>query len=276
MPLAPNLASTLWATGPKRERRDHPVVTGMSEPETPPHAVSASSIDPAPPAVGGVWLTAGPVREPIQGLFLELLSPNQPNPGLLDALLEELGRPVKKLDVALEYLGLRPDRTGSRGTGAAPPGGTEAGARLVAGGAGPARGRPPHRAGAGNSDAGPLVLVHEVFDSFAEPEKELVRRYAALAVRGEPHEAIVAALRAGNVGEAGFTQALIAVRRAVRHSTPPSCSAPTARPASSSAACRARPRTSCAKDSRATTCSSCRRACSRARPTTPTSSSSST
>src|SRR5258705_11888388 len=71
-----------------------------------------------------------------------------------------------------------------------------------------------------SADAGPLVLVHEVFDSFAEPEKELVRRYAALAVRGEPHEAIVAALRAGNFGAAGFTQALIPVPRAVRSVAP--------------------------------------------------------
>ena len=59
------------------------------------------------------------------------------------------------------------------------------------------------------------MLVHEVFDSFTEPEKELVRRYAALAIRGKPHEAIVAALRTG-VGEAGFTKELSAVRRTVR------------------------------------------------------------
>ena len=48
------------------------------------------------------------------------------------------------------------------------------------------------------ADAGPLVLVHEVFDSFAEPEKELVRRYAALALRGESHEAIVASCAPGS------------------------------------------------------------------------------
>src|SRR5262249_16660493 len=52
-------------------------------------------------------------------------------------------------------------------------------------------------------------------DRFSEPEKELVRRYAALAIRGEPHEAIVAALRTG-IGEAGFTQGLREVRRTVR------------------------------------------------------------
>ena len=70
------------------------------------------------------------------------------------------------------------------------------------------------------ADVGPLVLVHEVFDSFTEPEKEMVRRYAALAVRGQPHEAIVAALRSGCVGKVGFTQALVAVRRAVRSLDP--------------------------------------------------------
>src|SRR5262249_54300920 len=66
------------------------------------------------------------------------------------------------------------------------------------------------------ADAGALVLVHEVFDSFGEPEKELVRQYAALAVRGEPHETIVAALSARNVGETEFTHALTAVRRTGR------------------------------------------------------------
>ena len=44
----------------------------------------------------------------------------------------------------------------------------------------------------------------------AEPEKELVRQYGALAIRGEPHEAIVAALRATNLGGTGFTQTLSA------------------------------------------------------------------
>ena len=65
------------------------------------------SIEPPASTVRGVWLTAGPVHEPIQRLLLELLAPNQPNVGLREALLEELGRPVKKLAVALEYLGLR-------------------------------------------------------------------------------------------------------------------------------------------------------------------------
>ena len=90
----------------------------MSAQHTPPRSDSVSSTEPPAPAVSGIWLMAGPVREPIQGLLLELLSPNQPNPGLAEALVEELGRPVKKLDVALEYLGLR--RTGLDGEGAVP------------------------------------------------------------------------------------------------------------------------------------------------------------
>src|SRR4029453_3029040 len=90
----------------------------MSAQETPPRSDSVSSTEPSAPAVSGIWLMAGPVREPIQGLLLDLLSPNQPNPGLAEALVEELGRPVKKLDVALEYLGLR--RIGLDGEGVVP------------------------------------------------------------------------------------------------------------------------------------------------------------
>jgi hypothetical protein len=145
------------------------------------------------------------VQTPIETLIIDMLASNLPSRVLREAELEELRRGAKLADVALEYLGLRtisvdgdgeiPLRSWVRLT-----------ARLVAGGAGPARGRPPIGILINTADAGPLVLVHEVFDSFAEPEKELVRRYAALAVRGEPHEAIVAALRAGNVGEAGFTR----------------------------------------------------------------------
>ena len=125
------------------------------------------------------------------------------------------------------------------------------------------------------ADAGPLVLVHEVFDSFTEPEKELVRRYAALAIRGKPHEAIVAALRTG-VGEAGFTKELSAVRRTVRLLDPTVLFSPDGATRVQLGSLSRTTRTFCAKDCRATTCSSCRRASSRAEPITPTSSSSST
>ncbi len=79
----------------------------MGAPGTPVRSDPVASNEPPASTVRGVWLTAGPVHEPIQRLLLELLAPNQPNAGLREALLEELARPVKKLAVALEYLGLR-------------------------------------------------------------------------------------------------------------------------------------------------------------------------
>ena len=168
----------------------------------------------------GIWLSAESVQRPIETLIIDMLAPNLPSRVLREAELEELRRGAKLADVALEYLGLRTISVDGDG---------EIPLRVVASHSprdswrqelALPEGDRPIGILINTSDAGPLVLVHEVFDSFAEPEKELIRRYAALAVRGEPHEAIVAALRAGNVGEAGFTQALIAVRRAVRSLDP--------------------------------------------------------
>jgi len=168
----------------------------------------------------GIWLSAEAVQTPIETLVIDMLASNLPSRVLREAELEELRRGAKLADVALEYLGLRTISVDGDG---------EIPLRVVASHS-PRdswrqalvlpEGDRPIGILINTADAGPLVLVHEVFDSFAEPEKELVRRYAALAVRGEPHEAIVAALRDGNVGEAGFTQALIAVRRAVRSLDP--------------------------------------------------------
>ena len=61
----------------------------------------------APPGPWGVWLTAGPARESIDTLLLEMLAPAQPGAGLREAIVEELGRPAKLTEVVLEYLGLR-------------------------------------------------------------------------------------------------------------------------------------------------------------------------
>jgi CRP-like cAMP-binding protein len=168
----------------------------------------------------GIWMSAESVQTRIETLIIDMLASNLPSRLLREAELEELRRGAKLADVALEYLGLRTISVDGDG---------EIPLRVVAS-LSPRdswrealvlpEGDRPIGMLINTADAGPLVLVHEVFDSFAEPEKELVRRYAALAIRGEPHEAIVAALRAGNVGEAGFRQALIAVRRAVRSLDP--------------------------------------------------------
>src|SRR6266478_4640471 len=163
----------------------------------------------------GIWLSAESVQRPIETLLIDMLAPNLPSRVLREAELEELRRGAKLADVALEYLGLRTISVDADG---------ETPLRLVASDS-PRHswrealvlpeGDRPIGILINTADAGPLVLVHEVFDRFTEPEKELVRRYAALAIRGEPHEAIVAALRTG-VGEAGLTKGLRAMRRSVR------------------------------------------------------------
>jgi CRP-like cAMP-binding protein len=168
----------------------------------------------------GIWLSAESVQTPIETLIIDMLASNLPSRVLREAELEELRRGAKLADVALEYLGLRTisvDGDGEiplRVVGSLSPRDSWREALVLP------EGDRPIGILINTADAGSLVLVHEIFDSFAEPEKELVRRYAALAVRGERHEAIVAALRAGTVGEAGLTQALSAVRRTVRSLDP--------------------------------------------------------
>jgi CRP-like cAMP-binding protein len=161
----------------------------MSDRETPPPA-DAASIEPHGPSVSGVWLTAGPVREPIATLLLELLVPNQPNPGLREALVEELGRPVKKLAVALDYLGLRPAESGT----------DETTLRLVAPRPGPDPWREALVSPGGDcplglvlatSDRGRVILVHEVFRHLGAAEQDLVRRYATMVLAGHTHGAII-------------------------------------------------------------------------------------
>ena len=144
--------------------------------------------------MSGVWLTTGPVREPVGGLLLELIAPNQPNVGLREALVEELGRPVKKLDVALEYLGLR--QAGLDVEGATP-------LYLVAPKPGPDPWRQALVTPGGDcpvgfvlatEDHGRVVLVHSVFGHLGTAERDLVRRYAAMALAGEAHEPIISQL----------------------------------------------------------------------------------
>src|SRR5262249_39439791 len=163
----------------------------------------------------GIWLSTEPIQTPIDTLVLDMLASNLASRALREAELEELRRGVKLADVALEYLGLRSlsvDRGGDpqlRVCASDSPRDPWRDALVRP------EGDRPIGVMFNTADAGPLVLVHEVFDHFTEPEKELVRRYAALAIRGEPHEAIVAALRIG-VGEAGLTEGLRAMSRSVR------------------------------------------------------------
>jgi CRP-like cAMP-binding protein len=174
----------------------------------------------ARPPLAGICLTAEPVKAPIESLLLHMLTPSLPSRFLREAELEELRRGAKLTNVALEYLGLRMIGVDTDG---------EIPLRVVAA----QSPRDPWREALvlpegdrpvgiliNTADAGPLVLVHEVFEGFGEPEKTLVRGYAALAVRGESHERIVAALRDGGVGDAGFAETLTAARRNVQSLDP--------------------------------------------------------
>jgi len=133
----------------------------------------------------GIWLSSESVQTPIETLIIDMLASSLPSRVLREAELEELMRGAKLADVALEYLGLRTIRVDGDG---------EIPLRVVVASHSPRdswrqalvlpEGERPIGILINTADAGPLVLVHEVFDSFTEPEKELVRRYAALAVRG--------------------------------------------------------------------------------------------
>jgi CRP-like cAMP-binding protein len=166
--------------------------------------------------VAGIWLTEEPVRTPIEPLLLEMLTPNIPNPVLRKAELEELARGAKLAGVAIEYLGLRTLGVDAKGetllqvVTANAPRDTWREALV------PPEGNQPVGLVIDSADAGTLVLVHEVFASFGEPEKDLVRRYATLAVRGDRHEDIVSALRGASAEQRSrFAQALSAARRCV-------------------------------------------------------------
>ena len=163
----------------------------MFQRDTPPPGDSAPSAELPVPAVSGVCLTVGPVRESITDLLLELLVPNQPNAGLREALVEELGRPVKKLGVVLDYLGLRRIDSGIEGATSlvlvAPKGGPDPWREaLVTPG-----GDCPIGLVLATSDQGRVVLVHEVFHHLGEAERHLVRRHAALALEGHSHQATI-------------------------------------------------------------------------------------
>lgn len=166
----------------------------------------------APRPLIGIWLSAEPVHASLEPLILDMLEPNFPNPVLRRAAIEELGRGVKLADVVVESLGLRTVATEEHGG---------LSSRVVA----PQLSRDPWRealvAPGGDrpigvliqtADAGPLVLVHEVFASFGESEKDLVRRYATLALGGASHESIVATLSA----DPAFAEVLSVAGRTVQ------------------------------------------------------------
>ena len=142
-----------------------------------------------------MWLSLGSIQQPIEALLLEMLKPQQSNPVLQQAVLEELDRPAKHSEVVFEYLGLREVGRDLE---------SEVPLVLVS----PKFERNPWREAllqpggdcpigvvVNTSDHGRLVLIHEVFAEFSEPQKALVRQYAALATKGERLARIVVRLQ---------------------------------------------------------------------------------
>jgi CRP-like cAMP-binding protein len=160
----------------------------------------------------GIWLTADPVRAPIEPLLLDMLAPQLPSPTLRRAELDELRRGTKLAAVILEYLGLQSAGNDAKGdvrlqvVTPATPQDPWRDALLVPGG------DQPIGLVLNAADTGPFVLVHEVFARFSEPQKDLVRRYAALVVRGASHHDVAAALWSRD----GFLTTLGAARRQVQ------------------------------------------------------------
>lgn len=173
----------------------------------------AARRDFKPAVLSGIWLTLGSVQRPIENLLLELLERTQPNPILRQSILEELDHPVKLLQVALEYLGMRAV-------------GEDAGGRLPLILVSPHTERDPWRDAllqpAGDCpvgilihtrDRGRVALVHEVFAHLSEAAQGLVKRYAALAAGGNRHAEIIAALSAGPDGPRRLAEGVADARR---------------------------------------------------------------
>ena len=145
----------------------------------------------APAGLRGLWLHPGPVTTPIEPLLLHMLELTHPDLVLRQAVLEELQRRTKFKDVILRALGLQ-EHSVDRG-GPCPlwvvalaqdvqhpwqdvllmPGGDCPIGFVV-----------------NTYDYGKIVLVHEVFYALTVEQQALIRRYAALTMRGRNHARI--------------------------------------------------------------------------------------
>src|SRR5947209_4270908 len=146
----------------------------------------------------GLWLNPGPVSTSIDTVLSHMLALTHPDTILRQAVLEELQRRTKFKDVVLRALGLQ--ERGLDQEGACP-------LRLVALEQGPRHpwyetlltpgGDCPIDFMVNTYDCGKIVVVHEVFQEFTAAQQDLIRYYAALAVRGRSHDSILATLSRG-------------------------------------------------------------------------------
>ena len=230
----------------------------MSTRETPPLVDSSSSAEPPAPPVSAVCLTAGPVREPITDFSSSCSSPNQPNPGLREALVESKARSREEARRGAR-LSRRSARTGPS---------TE-GTRAALCWSRPRRGRSPWREALvtpgddcpiglvlATSDHGRVVLVHECSATWARPNgtsSGATRRWSSRATpTGRPSARLERGIEGLHRGVGAGAPSTC--RSWIR----PCCGAPTAWSACSSEA-RPRPRAICCeKASTESTCSCCR------------------
>src|SRR5262245_48640400 len=149
----------------------------------------------APAVLTGLWLHPGPVTTPIESLLLRMLELTHPDPVLRQAVLEELQRRTKFKDVILRALGLQEHSIDQGGTCSLwivvlvkhvqhP----WQDALLMPGG------DCPIGFVVNTYDYGKIVLVHEVFYELTAEQQALIRRYAALTIRGRSHARILATL----------------------------------------------------------------------------------
>ena len=145
--------------------------------------------------IRGLWLNPGPVSTSMKPLLLHMLELTHPDQVLREAVLEELQRRTKFKDVILRALGLQ-ERDVNR-EGDCPLWIVALEKELQ---------HPWHEAlltpggdcpigfAVNTYDHGRIVLVHEVFYALTREQQELIRRYAALILRGRSHDKILATL----------------------------------------------------------------------------------
>jgi CRP-like cAMP-binding protein len=161
----------------------------------------------------GIWLNPGRIETSIEHLLLRMLEPNQPNSILRQGLLEELDRRAKRKHIILEYLGLKEV-------------GTDQGDDIVLYLVSPNvlrnhwqetlllhQGDGPIGFVFNSWDQGRVAVVHEVFRQLSHVQKDLIRKYAALAARGMQHDRIVSMLRRDDAKPGQYEEIMHEARR---------------------------------------------------------------
>jgi CRP-like cAMP-binding protein len=166
-----------------------------------------------PPVLRGIWLTDGPTLTPIETLLFDMLEATVPRFSQRRAVIEELERPVKLLDVVLECLDL--ESVGADAASQYPlllvtphSEWNPWEAALLA-----PQGTCPIGLIVNTHDRGRVALVHKVVADFPAPLQDLVRRYVALSATITSHAQIVDVLKTGPDGARGLAQLLADARR---------------------------------------------------------------